>query len=293
MPSRVAILVLGSSGMLGSTVLHRLRGLHPDWRVDGSERSGVGLTLEAEAGRSGVAQLFRIARYDFVVNCIGVLKNAIDAASSESIERAIRVNALFPHEVASVADEHHARVIHVSTDAVFSGRAQQPYTESSAPDPVNTYGATKVLGESPAANVLNVRCSIVGRDRRQRGLLEWYLASPTPTVVGFVDYVWTPVTTIQFADWCARTIQQDFDAIRAAGHVLHLAPNAPMSKAAFLESLRDCVGAGPTVERRPDPGGPCFRVLGSRRCPPGPHDAAPRWSDLIPELMSEFSRRGV
>jgi dTDP-4-dehydrorhamnose reductase len=295
MPSRHSILVLGRTGMLGSTVFHRLRSLRADWRVDGTVRGAVErLSLEAEAGRPGLADLFRLARYDYVINCIGVLKNAIDDRSSQSIEGAIRVNALFPHEVADVAEEHGAKVIHVSTDAVFSGRLQQPYTEESAPDPIDTYGVTKVLGESPGPNVLNVRCSIVGRDQRQRGLLEWYLAASGPSVVGFVDYVWTPITTVQFADWCQGLVDGSFDAVRAGGHVLHLAPNRALSKADFLQTVRDHVGAGPRIERRSSPDGPCSRVLVSRApASSGRPGGAPPWSTLFPELMAEFSSRGM
>jgi dTDP-4-dehydrorhamnose reductase len=294
MPSRPSVLVLGRSGMLGSTVFHRLRSRRSDWRVDGTVReAGERLSLEAEAGRPELADLFRMARYDYVINCIGVLKNAIDDRSSESMEGAIRVNALFPHEVGDVAGAHGARVIHVSTDAVFSGRLQQPYTETSAPDPIDTYGATKVVGECPAPNVLNVRCSIVGRDRRHRGLLEWYLAGSGPSVVGFVDYVWTPVTTVQFADWCEGMVEGRFDAVRAGGHVLHLAPNAALSKADFLEIVRTHAGTGPRIDRQSSPAGPCSRVLASRESASSSPSVAAPWSSLIPELMAEFSSRGV
>ena len=295
MPSRPAVLVLGRSGMLGSTVFHRLRSHRPDWQIEGTVRGrGERWSLDAEAGRPGLANLFRLGRYDYVINCVGVLRNAIDERSSDIMVRAIRVNALFPHEVADVAAEQGARVIHVSTDAVFSGRIQQPYTEASAPDPIDSYGATKVLGESPAPNTLNVRCSIVGRDARQRGLLEWYLAARAPSVVGFVDYVWTPVTTVQFADWCAEVVDGRFDELRAGGHVLHLAPNHALSKADFLQIVRDQGSDRPPVERRSNPAGPCFRVLATReRVSSAPTSAPAPWSRLLPELMTEFSSRGV
>jgi len=294
MYSHPAVLVLGRSGMLGSTVLHRLRSVRADWRVDGTMRgSGQRLSLEAEAGRSGLADLFRLGTYDYVINCVGVLKDAIDDRSSESVERAIRVNALFPHALADVAAGHGAKVVHVSTDAVFSGRLQQPYTEASAPDPIDIYGATKLLGESPAPNTLNVRCSIVGRDARGRGLLEWYLAARSSSVVGFDDYVWTPVTTVQFADWCAELIDGEFDAARARGHILHFAPNAALSKAEFLQTVRDQLGRGPSVECRSGPGGPCTRALAPRQGGSSASVKAVPWSRLIPELMAEFSSRGV
>jgi dTDP-4-dehydrorhamnose reductase len=280
--------------MLGSTVFNRLRDRRPDWRIEGTGRGpGERWTLEAAAGRPGLTDIFRLGRFDFVINCIGVLRSGIDDRSAESLEGAIRVNALFPHELADIAGEHDVRVIHVSTDAVFSGRGQQAYTEASPPDPIDSYGATKVLGETPAPNALSVRCSIVGRDCRHRGLLEWYLAARAPSVVGFVDYVWTPVTTVQFADWCDEVIEGRFDAVRAHGHVLHLAPNPALSKADFLQSVRDFVGGRPSIERRSSPGGPCFRVLASRDVSSSvAHGAGDPWPRLIPELMAEFSARG-
>jgi dTDP-4-dehydrorhamnose reductase len=292
---RPAVLVLGRSGMLGSTVFHRLRALQPEWRIDGTEREPAGsFTLEADAGREGVARLFRINRYDYIVNCIGVLASAVDLRNDATVARAIRVNALFPHEIAEVASDHGARVFHVSTDAVFSGRQGHAYDEDSPPDPVDAYGMTKLLGECAGANVLNVRCSIVGRDRRQRGLLEWYLASRAESVVGFDDYVWTPVTTVQFADWCAATIAVGFEAVRRPGSVLHLVLNPPLSKGDFLRALRDAMGPGtrPAIEGRPNPGGPCSRILVSRRAARG-DVAAASWSTVLSELSTEFlSRKG-
>lgn len=288
MSSRRAVLVLGRSGMLGSTVFHRLQSQHPDWRVDGTTRArGTRLMLDAEAGRPGLGELFRLGQYDVVVNCIGVLKSDIDDQSSDSIERAVRVNALFPHEVADVAADNGAKVIHVSTDAVFSGRRQAPYQESDAPDPVDSYGMSKALGECPAPHVLNVRCSIVGRDARGRGLLEWYLGAEAPMVPGFVDYVWTPLTTVQFADWCAEVVDGGFDMVRSAGHVVHLAPNAALSKADFLERVRETRGSGPAIDRVPSRSGSCSRILASRRQPA----RGGAWPEIIGEVLSEFSSR--
>jgi dTDP-4-dehydrorhamnose reductase len=281
--------------MLGSTVLHRLRTSHGSWRVDGASRGQPArLTIDAEAGRPGIADLFRLGRYDYVINCIGVLKGEIDDRRSESIERAIRVNGLFPHEIADVAAQHGARIVHISTDAVFSGRQSAPYSETSPPDPNDLYGATKLLGESPTPNTLNVRCSIVGRDRRQRGLLEWYLAADTRSVPGFDDYVWTPVTTVQVADKCGEIIAKGFDTARAAGSVLHFAPNPALSKAVFLETVRAVLGRGPAIERTPSPDGPRARILSSRWAAPDTSPSADAgWPQLIRDVMSEFASRGL
>ena len=280
--------------MLGSTVARRLRASHPAWRVEGTSRDPTSrLSLHAEAGRPGIGDLLRLGRYDYVINCIGVLRGEIDERRGETIERAIRVNALFPHEIADVAGECGTCLIHISTDAVFSGRRQAPYTEADQADPADVYGMTKSLGETPAANALTIRCSLVGRDTRGRGLVEWYRASRADSVAGFSDYVWTPATTVQVADACAALVGGGFAAMRAEGHVAHFAPNPPLSKADFLCRLRNAAG-GPAIEPRTGPEGAISRVLVSRRRA-WQVDSRPSrdWPAVIAEMLGEFSSRGA
>ena len=287
----VSVVVLGASGMLGSTVVRRLRARQASWRVDAASREApAALGLDAEAGRPGLRRILLPARYDFVINCVGVLKSAIDLRRTETVERAVRVNALFPHELADVAGEAQSRVIHVSSDAVFSGRGTEPYSEQASPDPPDAYGMTKALGESTGPNVLNVRCSVVGRDSRGRGLVDWYLAvAADRSVSGYTDYVWTPVTTVQFADLCEALMQSRFSRVRACAHAVHFAPNASLSKAEFLMQLRGVAGRGAAIEARSSPEGPCQRVLTSA-CTTEPSLARSNrdWPDLIAEMLAEF-----
>jgi dTDP-4-dehydrorhamnose reductase len=207
------------------------------------------------------------------------------------VERAVRVNALFPHELADVAGEAQSRVIQVSSDAVFSGRHTGPCSEQTSPDPADAYGMTKALGESTAPNVLNVRCSIVGRDRRGRGLVDWYLAvAADRSVSGYADYVWTPVTSVQFADLCEVLIQTGFSSVRACAHVVHFAPNASLSKAEFLLRLRGVASRGAAIEPRPGPEGPCHRILTSAWTMETPLARSNRdWPELIAEMLAEFA----
>ncbi len=287
-----SILVLGATGMLGSTVVRRLRTTHPDWVVRGASQGGDAvLTFDAESGRSGLLSLLRAARCYYAINCAGVLKNAIEGAAAGALERGLRVNALFPHELADVAEEAGVRVLHVSSDAVFSGRSADAYRDRDAIDPADAYGMTKALGESRAPNVLNLRCSVVGRDGRRRGLIEWYLGAPAATpVIGYTDYVWTPATTVQVADFCAAVIASgSFDTVRSAGHVVHLAPNPPLSKHEFLNALRRIAG-GPAVTPAAAPGGPCRRVLTpSAACAASVASANQSWPGPLEDLLVEFS----
>ena len=100
------------------------------------------------------AGLFSRRHYDYAINCIGVLKSAVDENDTASMCRAIAVNALFPHLLAEVAKD--TRVIHMSTDGVFSGFSPRAYLETDPTDCPDGYGKTKALGECRARNVLNI-----------------------------------------------------------------------------------------------------------------------------------------
>ena len=286
---RLSVLVLGETGMLGRACGRLLRRLAPGWRVEGTSRGGErGWQFNIEQGIDALERVLDNGPYNYVINCIGVLSTDIDGSNASSVARAVRINALFPHELAAATSARGARVLHVSTDAVFSGRAGTPLIEQTQPDPVDVYGRAKALGESACAHVLNIRCSIVGRGGNGRGLTDWYLATGSETVVtGFVDYVWTPATVYQLAEYFHWILADDqFVALRAAGPALHFAPNPPLSKHEYLIQLRALSGRGAMVEAGASPGGRCDRTLASSR--PGIDDGrVSRWQDSLLELISE------
>ena len=120
------------------------------------------------------------------------------------------------------------------------------------------------LGECGADHVLNLRCSIVGRDGEHgRGLVEWLLGHrPGASVNGFVDYIWSVATTVQVAELCAALIERDvFDRLRTQSPVYHFAPNPPISKFEFLTTLADVSGSGVSVAPVRYPGGAFRRTL--------------------------------
>jgi len=258
------VLILGKRGMLGHMVEHVLAA-DARFAVRGVGRAEFDATaptpgvISSGASRSErsreisrVLQLDALlADVDYAINCIGITARHIDDADPASVARAVAVNAAFPHALAAAAAEHGVRVIHVSTDGVFSGNRAESYTEGDPPDATDTYGRTKILGESSAANALNIRCSIVGSSPIKReGLWEWVVAQPDgATVQGYTNHMWHGVTTRQFAKFCARVIRDDlFVQLRANGHVLHYAPNTPCSKYALLCAIRDALGKRLTIE---------------------------------------------
>lgn len=136
------------------------------------------------------------ARPEVVVNCVGAVKQA--EAGQQPIP-AIRVNSLFPHELAAACREASARMVHVSTDCVFSGD-RGGYTEQDVPDATDIYGRSKLLGEVSGEGLLTLRTSLIGRELQSSlGLLEWLISNRGGSVKGFSRAVFSGLTTIALA----------------------------------------------------------------------------------------------
>lgn len=178
------VLVLGGSGMLGHKLVQGLGPRFETWAaVRGDAPSSAAAPLlpaDRTVTRVRAEEPATIARAldasgaEAVVNAIGIVKQA-DAARDPV--PSIRVNALFPHELAAACAARGARLVHVSTDCVFSG-ARGGYGEDDLPDATDLYGRSKLLGEvTGSAGALTIRTSIVGRELHgAQGLLEWFLS---------------------------------------------------------------------------------------------------------------------
>lgn len=234
-------------------------------------------------------KVFSDAHADWVINCAGVLSNRIDTGSCASQCEAISVNARLPHEIARCASEFGGRLIHISTDAVFSGRLSAGYDECDKPDPDDFYGMTKTLGECTAPNALTFRCSVIGRDaRRSSGLLEWFLGlPPQSSVVGYNDQTWNGVTTEQFAQLCGAIIAEDaFDHLRSVSHVYHFCPNPPITKYDLLLKFRSF--SNKDIEVMPGQSlNPRSRILKTRYPDLASYYRAPRsWDEPLRRLFN-------
>lgn len=237
------VLILGATGMLGSTLVRELSGdprldvrgtvrssaLIPRAFLDAHElhlREGVDV-LEEESRRTAIADA------DVVVNAVGVIKQA--PGLDDAIDT-VRINALLPHELAAECAETGARLVHVSTDCVFSGR-RGGYSEDDLPDPVDFYGRSKLLGEL-AGPALTLRTSIIGPElQRHASLLDWFLKQPQTSVRGFSNAIYTGITTLEFARLLAEIIIPD-PTLRGLYHVA----SEPISKLDLLRKVAAIYG---------------------------------------------------
>jgi len=186
------MLVLGGEGMLGHAIFCGLRSqfhgvrctirgnltaspLATDDRIEGCVFQGVDATdLRA------IERLILDTRPAAIVNCIGIVK-----PRNGDYHNKMQVNALLPRSLARVCMSSETRLIHFSTDGVFSGK-RGFYAESDVPDPPDTYGHSKYLGEVSGEGILTVRASFVGLGPKGgRGLLRWLLGQGGGTVRGY------------------------------------------------------------------------------------------------------------
>ena len=262
------VLVLGGRGMLGHFVVRTLSGLKEikiESTVSGDKNNPFYINVE-----NGVNQLHEIIKshgnFDYVINCIGILSNNIENSNSDSVRNAILVNGLFPHDLVKFCNELGIRIIHISTDGVFSKSAGLCF-EDSLQFCEDIYGKTKSIGEGFAPELLNIRCSIIGPSPFKRnGIIEWFLKQPKGAEInGYTDHIWNGATTLQLANLCYSIIAKDyFNLIRNEAPVHHFCPNHPISKFELLQLLKTQLRPDIKVIPVNSPDGPINRILGTR-----------------------------
>lgn len=181
--NRMNLLVLGASGMLGNAIF-RVLSEKDGWEVYGTIRSAETkkffdpilqeklILVEDVQQQDSLVNLFTRVRPDVVINCVGIVKQLAEA--SEPLVT-LPLNSVFPHRLNQLCELLGARLIHLSTDCVFSGR-KGGYVETDIPDAEDLYGRSKVLGEVFYPNSVTLRTSTIGYELgRSKGLLEWFL----------------------------------------------------------------------------------------------------------------------
>lgn len=284
------VLVLGADGMLGHQLTSQLVISGHD--VVGTTRrspsrecrrllEGARLVCNVDARvLDSIASIFLRARPDVVINCIGIVKQRAEA--KDALE-SIRVNSLFPHQLRLLCGTAGARLIHISTDCVFSGTVGS-YTEDDMPDPVDLYGRSKLLGEIDGEGVLTLRTSIVGLElTRADSLVEWLLRQ-TGTIPGWTRAIYSGLTTQEFS----RLII-DVLLARADLHGLWHVSSEPISKYDLLSSLITALNRD--IVLRADDAVRIDRSLNSNRFRKETGYLPPPWTQMITELAADALQR--
>lgn len=188
-----------------------------------------------------LVRAFERAKPAFVVNCIGIVKQLAEAKDPVA---SIGINSLFPHRLHQLCRAVGARMIHISTDCVFSG-SRGGYREEETPDADDLYGRSKALGEVTGDGALTLRTSIIGREfRGTTGLVEWFLSNRGGAVDGFDQAIFSGLTTQALAELIVSLIESHPD-LSGLNHV----SAAPIDKFTLLELLNDGYDAGVTIRK--------------------------------------------
>ena len=200
------ILVVGASGMIGSTVL-RVLSEKKDWSVFGSVRNinvkrffstdiAERLVADIEVERQdSLIKILDQIRPHVVINCAGLTKHKPEA---DDPLVSIPINTLMPHRLAGLCKLIGARLIHISTDCVFSG-VKGSYVEEDFPDSRDVYGKSKQLGELNDSHTITLRTSTIGHElQSQYGLLDWFLAQERQCK-GYNKAIFSGLPTVVFA----------------------------------------------------------------------------------------------
>ena len=232
---RNKVLVLGSTGLIGHQVFNYLQStakydLH-DFAYKKKLREGS-MILDARDEERFFNAIKDISP-NFIVNCIGILINA----ARDNLENAIFLNAYMPHRLARLADSLDAKLIHISTDCVFSGDKGTAYLEGDFKDGSDNYSKTKGLGEIISKNHLTLRTSVVGPELKNNGeeLFHWFM-NQSGTISGYTKSIWSGVTTIELARAVECSMRRDITGLH------HVTNNSSINKYDLLNLFKKHTG---------------------------------------------------
>ena len=282
------LVILGANGMIGST-MYRVLSQSPGLSVWGSTRGARDGGVASNSGKVGgivtvldvrdmdsLTKLFGFIKPEVVINCVGVTKHL---PSGDDPLLTISLNALYPHRLANLCQVIGARLVHISTDCVFSGE-KGSYTESDTTDAVDLYGKTKAMGEVIRPGAITLRTSTIGHEINTKfGLLEWFL-SQRSKCKGYRRAIFSGLSSFEFAK-----VVRDFILPNLGLSGLYHVGGIPIDKSRLLEIIAKQYGK--QIEIEPDDTVVVDRTLNSSRFQVATGYVAAGWPQLIQKMYED------
>ncbi len=279
------VLVLGVTGMLGSAVFREFFSQNQD-QVRGTLRNKSGLHYFSKDQRAcllsdidvldqdTLVSVLSDVKPDVVINCIGLIKQSADV---DDPLLALPINAMFPHRLARLCGLIEARLIHISTDCVFSGR-KGLYTEDDVSDAEDLYGKSKYIGElHDLSHVVTLRTSIIGHELNSNAsLVDWFL-SQGGVVKGYKKAIFSGLPTVELAK-----LIKDFIMPNSVLKGLYHVSVKPIDKYSLLTLIADVYGKKINIEA--DDKIQIDRSLDSTRLQQATGYMPPEWTVLIKKM---------
>ena len=237
------ILILGVTGMLGSQVLRALQELK-NFKIYATYKNNKKILILKKLIKInsnvtfikfniGLLNKVKLSKYNYIVNCIGIIKPYINEKDQSSILEAIKVNSLFPHQLITASKK--VKIFQIATDCVFDG-SKGNYIEIDTHNPLDVYGKTKSLGELRCSNFFNIRCSIIGPELHgHKSLLDWFKYLPLNSKInGFKNHDWNGITTYAFGKIIYGLIKNNLKIPQ----IIHLVPKNSINKFNLLKIFK-------------------------------------------------------
>ena len=227
------ILVIGIKGMAGHVIFNKFKDEY------GFAVYGIARNIEPSentfnldvSNTNALEHIIAENKFDVIVNCIGILNK--DAENNP--DKAIWFNSYFPHYLEKITKNTATKVIHISTDCVFSGKKGN-YTEEDFKDGIGFYAQSKALGEIVNKKDLTIRTSIIGPELNENGigLFHWFMSQPDDSQLkGFSKAFWSGITTVELAEVLKWAIEENVVGLK------QIAPHHKINKFDLLQLFNE------------------------------------------------------
>ena len=280
------ILILGGDGMIGHKMGQVLSAQNHEIVI--SIREKKDLTLKSISSKAkvffndflkdNILDFLDKVNPDVIINAIGI---TIRRGSTKNISDTIYLNSFFPHQLSNWALAFKKRLIHFSTDCVFSG-SEGSYLEDTTPDALDYYGKTKGLGEINSKSSLTIRSSIIGPELfNKTELFEWIINNKEKEINGFSRVMYSGVTTVYMAKLVADLI----DNHKNLSGIYNVA-SKPISKFELLRLINDNFDLGLIIND--DKTVISNKTLNASKIEKEIGLQPPSWDELIFELKNDY-----
>jgi dTDP-4-dehydrorhamnose reductase len=286
--TQTTVLVLGANGMLGHMLVRVLRDRHSVIGSVTGNYESLGklkqvLRKDECLENLNATNLVDVTRCidqtqpDVILNCVGLTKHKMDAKSAFEV---ILVNSVLPHHLAEICNQRRIRVIHFSTDCVFSCRSGTKRL-SDVPDASDVYGVTKRLGEIKCGTSLTLRTSFVGRQLSGiEQFFEWVISQRGKSVNGYQRAIYSGLTTQALAGVVSRLIDEHDELVG-----LYQVASKPISKFELITNLNELLELHLEVE--PDSSYVCDRSLDGSEFRDVTGIQVPSWETMLTNFAND------
>ncbi len=284
------ILVLGITGMLGNAMF-KVLSANNNFKVFGTVRSEKSKQFFQEdlaqniiadidvLSHDSLVESYATAQPDYVINCVGLVKQLSEVNNPLN---AVPINTLLPHRLAALCKATNSRLVHFSTDCVFSGKKGN-YSENDIPDAADVYGRSKLLGEVDYPHALTIRTSIIGHELAgHRSLINWFL-SQEGSVNGFTNAIYSGLPTVELSN-----IVNNLILTNSKIYGLYHVGSQPINKYELLQLVKQVYNKEIVIKPVTEP--MIDRSLNSVKFCEATGYKAPSWRELI-KLMHDFNNK--